>query len=133
MTRLATKCPETPTTIMYFYGNIDECPDCGTTGEVLTYLRKTYPDDLRIYSFDYNLELSALDTLKSIYKINKQLPALVINDNTYYGSTTIDQMKEIIPKLKKIDKQREIEEEKKAKKENATTSKNSSSTQSIKK
>jgi hypothetical protein len=112
MTKLAEKCPETPTTIMYFYGNIDECPDCVTTGEVLTYLRRTYPDELRIYSFDYNLELSALDTLKSIYKIEKNLPALVINDDVYYGSTTIDRIKEILPELKKIDRQRELDEQK---------------------
>lgn len=114
MTRLAEKCPDTPTTIMYFYGNSEDCPDCGTVGGVLTYLRQTYPEELRIYSFDYNLELSALDTLKSVYRIEKELPALVIKDNVYYGSTTIDQIKEILPELKKIDKARELEEEKKA-------------------
>ncbi len=136
MSRLADKCPETPTTIMYFYGNIDECPDCSTAGEVLTHLRRTYPDDLRIYSFDYNLELSALDTLKSIYKIEKNLPALVINDNVYYGSTTIDSIKQILPELKKIDKEREAKEQKvnaeNARLQKSSTTDSSTTSRSIK-
>jgi hypothetical protein len=45
-------------------------------GYVLTALRNKYPD-LRVYSFDYHFDLGAIETLKSIFKVKDQLPALI--------------------------------------------------------
>ena len=106
MKRLSAKCKEHPIAVLYFYGSRADCPDCEKMGFVLTYLREQYPD-LRIYSFDNNLSLSAVDTLKSMYKIDGHyLPALIINDETYTGFRDIDSVKNLIPALKKIDNQR---------------------------
>ncbi len=94
------------TSIMYFYSNKDgECADCEKEGFVLTRLRQDYPD-LRVYSFDYNLDLSALSTLINIYGIKDNLPVLLINDTPYYGFKSVDDIKEIIPALKQIDANR---------------------------
>lgn len=92
-----------PVPILYFYGNKSDCPNCDSTSDVLTYLRQQYPE-LRIYSFDSTLNLSAINSLKSVYNISAdRLPAIVVNGDTYYGFKSIDEMKDIIPLLKKID------------------------------
>ncbi len=102
--RLTEKCGSKPISILYFYGKKSDCAECKKMGDVLTYLREQYPE-MRIYSFDANIDLSALQTMKSIYKISDTaLPAIVYNDDTYVGFKTIDEMKNLIPTLKKIDK-----------------------------
>ena len=107
LSELKTKCAQKPLSILYFYGNGSDCPACAQTAIVLNALRQQY-EDLRVYSFDTTLNLSALNTLKSTYKIDAQnLPALVINDKTYIGFKSIDEIKELIPELKKIDKEKE--------------------------
>lgn len=96
--------------IMYFYSNIeDSCEDCQKEGFVLTRLRQEYPE-LRVYSFDYNLDLSALQTLIGIYNISANPPVLLINDKVYYGFKSIEDIKEILPALKEIDKQKAAQE-----------------------
>src|ERR1035437_5191115 len=52
-----TNCHKKPVVVMYFYSN--NCPECTQQDYVITYLRDTYPS-IRIYTFDYNLDLSAL-------------------------------------------------------------------------
>jgi len=87
MNKISEKCNKTPLSIIYFYSTNNDCLDCEKEDYVLTKLRETYPD-LRIYSFDYNLDLSAVRTLISINKTRNELPALIIKDKTYdyYGS-----------------------------------------------
>lgn len=104
MKQINQKCSSKPISILYFYGNKSDCADCEKMSYVLTELREEYPE-LRIYSFDTHLNLSAIDTLKSVYHIDPTaLPALVYNENTYAGFKSIENMKEIIPALKKLDK-----------------------------
>jgi hypothetical protein len=107
--RIAEKCGKKAVFIIYLYGKEEECSECRNQASVLDYLRKTYPD-LRIYSFDYNLDLSAIKTLLSIHKVKGQLPALVIDGDVYYGYKNKEEMIELLPKtLKTVD---EIEKEK---------------------
>jgi thiol-disulfide isomerase/thioredoxin len=108
MKQLNEKCDLKPIAILYFYGAKSECPDCDKTSTVLSYLRQQYPD-LRIYSFDTRLSMSAVQTLAKIYKIQPPYPILVINDEVYQGFKSVDDMKNIIPELKQIDKQRELQ------------------------
>jgi len=91
--------------IMYFYSNKGDCDDCQKEGFVLTKLREDYPE-LRVYSFDYNLDLSAVQTLIGIYNIEKKLPVILVNDRAYYGFKSVDDIKNILPALKQIDAQR---------------------------
>lgn len=83
MEELAEKCDTKPVSILFFYeGN---CPACERQGYVLSAITEQYPD-VRVYSFDYNLELSALRTLISIYKVpQEELPVMVINGKLYLG------------------------------------------------
>jgi hypothetical protein len=76
MQQISQKCKTKPVYILYFYSNAGDCSECARAGDVLTYLRQTYPS-LRVYSFDYNLDLSALKTLIALRKVEGRLPAFV--------------------------------------------------------
>lgn len=101
MNRISEKCKRNPLSIIYFYSTNNDCEDCEREGYVLTKLRETYPD-LRIYSFDYNMDLSAIKTLISINKIENKLPALIIKDKTYYGFQSIEDLEKAVPELKAL-------------------------------
>jgi thiol-disulfide isomerase/thioredoxin len=98
MQQLAAKCNLKPVFILYFYSNKGDCTDCEAQGDVLTALSQQYPE-LRVYSFDYNLQVGALQTLVSIDDVKYDLPALVINGKVYYGFQSIDAIHTILPQL----------------------------------
>jgi hypothetical protein len=94
----AKQCNQKPLTILYFYSNKGDCEDCKKLGYVLTSMREDY-DQLHIYAFDYNLDLSVIDTLKSIYKLDNNLPILVINRKPYYGFKAREEIEKLMPDL----------------------------------
>ena len=94
MKKISAKCHTKPVFILYFYTT--DCPECEQQGYVLTYLREQYPD-LRIYSFDYNLDNPALKTLISLYKVKNTTPAMVINDKVYNGFIDKDKLTNFLP------------------------------------
>ena len=96
--KLAEKCGalKKPVFIIYFYSNEGNCPACQREGYVLTRLKEKYPE-LRVYSFDYNLDLSVIDSLKAIYRITDVLPALVIEDKTYTGFKSLEDLEKLLP------------------------------------
>lgn len=98
MKQVAEKCDIEPIFMFYFYSNEGDCVDCIRQGHVLTKLQQDYPR-LRIYAFDYNLNLSTLGTLRSIYEIENTLPALVINDEVHYGFKTVEEIEDIVPEI----------------------------------
>lgn len=96
---LSQKCSFKPIYILYFY--TADCSDCEKQGYALTALREKYPE-LRVYSFDADLDLSAISTLETIYKVsNTHLPALVINEKLYTDFQSIETIEKLIPDLKK--------------------------------
>ncbi|MDP2665827.1 MAG: hypothetical protein Q8P23_04350 [bacterium] len=95
--QLAKACRTKPVTVLYFYSNIADCSDCDKAGYALSYLRNTYPS-LRVYSFDYNLDLGALQTLITITKVKDSLPAFVIDGKTSYGFTSLADLEKQFPK-----------------------------------
>jgi hypothetical protein len=97
---LSQKCSFKPIYILYFYTS-DCSTDCEKQGYALTALREKYPE-LRVYSFDADLDLSAISTLETIYKVsNDHLPALVINEKLYTDFQSIETIEKLIPELKK--------------------------------
>ncbi len=100
------KCGTKPITIIYFYSNAGDCEDCVREGYVLTKLRQEFPE-LRIYAFDYNLDLSVVKTMKSIQGVRNTLPALNIWDENYYGFKSPEDIETIIPQLTKLRAARE--------------------------
>lgn len=104
MQQISQKCRGfKPVYVLYFYSNAGDCQDCSRAGDVLTYLRETYPG-LRVYSFDYNLDLSALRTLETLRNVaGNRLPAFVINNRApAYGFKNLAEMQNLIPELKTL-------------------------------
>src|SRR3989338_5018125 len=95
--KLAAACGTKPVTVLYFYSNAGDCPDCDKAGYALSYLRDTYPA-LRVYSFDYHLDLGALKTLIGIEKVREELPAFIINGKSSYGFTSLADLEKKFPK-----------------------------------
>jgi len=95
---LAAACgAKKPVTVLYFYSNAGDCVDCNKAGYALSYLRDTYPS-LRVYSFDYNLDLGALKTFIALNKVQRSLPAFVINGKHFYGFTSLADLEKQFPK-----------------------------------
>ena len=94
----AKQCDAKPLTILYFYSNEGDCDDCTKMGYVLTSMREDY-DTLHVYAFDYNLGLSVIETLKSIYKLEDRFPVLIVNRKPHYGFKSREEIEQLIPEL----------------------------------
>ena len=110
MKQVSEKCGLEPIFLLYFYSNAGDCPECEEQGYVLTALNERYPQ-LRIYSFDYNLDLSALRTLTSISNVKPPLPAIVINGRLETGFKEIDDIEAFIPELAELKQATSTEDE----------------------
>lgn len=101
MQQIDKKCNRKSVFVLYFYSNTGDCADCKREGYVLTDLRDQYPE-LRVYSFDYNLDFSIVKTLQSVFGIKNVLPAIVIGDETQYGFKSPEDFVKLIPELAKF-------------------------------
>jgi hypothetical protein len=95
--QLAAACGTKPVIVLYFYSNAGDCSECDKAGYALSYLRTTYPS-LRVYSFDYNLDLGAMKTLIAVTKVKNDLPAFVVNGKYSYGFTSLSDFEKQFPK-----------------------------------
>lgn len=96
--RLAEACSTNPVTVLYFYSNTEgTCESCDRAGFALSYLRDEYPH-LRVYSFDYNLDLGALKTLIAVEKVKAEFPAFLIKGKAVYGFTSLEDLQKQFPK-----------------------------------
>lgn len=92
MKRISLGCKVKSAFILYFYTTAENCSECRREGLVLSALRSKYPE-LRVYSFDYSIDLSAVRALLKIYKIkDTELPALVLDDEVLTGFHGVDEL-----------------------------------------
>ncbi len=95
--RLAEKCTNKKIAyVIYIYSNNKDCDDCRKQSLVLTALRSKYPD-LRVYTFDYDLGLSAIETLKKVYKVPATFPVIIIEDKVMSGYMDKDALEAKLP------------------------------------
>lgn len=98
MKKMFDRCKVNSAFILYFYTTAENCSECKKQSLVLSSLKESYPE-LRIYSFDYSLDISPLKSMLDIYKIeDTKLPALVLDDEVYTGLTTKEVLEEKINK-----------------------------------
>ena len=94
--KISARCGVKSAFILYFYTTAENCSLCEQESIVLSSLRDKYPE-LRVYSFDYSTDLSAVASMLQIYKIkDTALPALVIDDNVLTGFRSIEEIETII-------------------------------------
>jgi hypothetical protein len=92
MKKISARCGTKSAFILYFYTRLDDCTDCERQGIVLSTLREKYPG-LRVYSFDYSIDISAVRAMLDIYKIkDNALPALVIDDEVLTGFNSMEDL-----------------------------------------
>ena len=90
--KISERCRVKSAFILYFYTTLEKCKECEREGLVLTALRDKYPE-LRVYSFDYSTDLSAVQSMLNIFKIEDiKLPALVIEDEVLTGFHSLEEL-----------------------------------------
>ena len=90
--KIAERCKVKSAFILYFYTTLENCSECERQGLVLTALRDKYPE-LRVYSFDYSIDLSAVKSMLTIFKIeDTKLPAVVIDDEVLTGFHSLEEL-----------------------------------------
>lgn len=109
MKRISERCRVKAAFILYFYTNIENCSECERQGLALSAIRDKYPE-LRVYSFDYSTDLSAVKAMIEIYKIkDTALPALVIDGELYTGFHGVEELDAMVTRSFKL-KEAETEE-----------------------
>ena len=90
--KISERCGVESAFVLYFYTTAENCSLCQNEGLVLTSLHEKYPE-LRVYSFDYSIDVSAVKALLSIYKIkDTELPAVVLDDELLTGFHGFDEL-----------------------------------------
>ncbi|MFA6301140.1 MAG: hypothetical protein WC609_02190 [Candidatus Paceibacterota bacterium] len=94
--KIADRCGVKSTFVLYFYTTAENCSLCQQESIVLGTLRSEYPE-LRVYSFDYSIDLSAVNSMLQIYKIkDTALPALVIDDTVLTGFHSLEELQKMV-------------------------------------
>lgn len=110
MKKIGERCGHKYAFVLYFYTTLENCSECEKQGIVLSKLRDTYPE-LRVYSFDFSTDLSAVKAMLDIYKIeDTKLPALVIGDEVLTGFNSVEVLGLKIKETFKLSPQEEKEE-----------------------
>ncbi len=92
MKKISARCGVKSAFILYFFTTFDKCGDCRKEHLVLSALRDKYPE-LRVYYFDFGIDLSAVKAMIDIYKIkDTELPALVLDDELLTGFQSIEDL-----------------------------------------
>lgn len=109
MKKISARCGVRSAFILYFYTTAEYCTECEKESLVLTALREKYPE-LRVYSFDYSTDLSAVKAMLHIYKIeDTKLPALVIDDDVLTGFRSIEDLEARIQDSFKLQETKPVE------------------------
>lgn len=117
--KITERCGTTAIPIIYIYTS--DCSECVKQGYVLTALREKYPE-LRVYSFEYGVDLSALRALLSIYKVNgDQFPIMIIEEQLYAGFKSLDEIEKTVPPISKLIAQQKVKDAASKSKSPATT------------
>lgn len=114
MKRISARCKTKAAFILYFYTAKEHCTECERQSLALSSLRDKYPE-LRVYSFDYSIDLSAVRAMVSTFKIkDTNLPALVIEDDVITGYHSREELSDLVVKafkLKEAEKEAELQKE----------------------
>lgn len=102
MKKISSSCGVKSAFILYFYTTKDVCSECEKQSLVLSSLREKY-EGLRVYSFDYGIDLSAVRAMLKIYEIkDTELPALVLNNEVLTGFHDLKNLESYIKDVFKL-------------------------------
>src|SRR3990167_3185880 len=112
--KIAERCKVKSAFILYFYTTLENCSECERQGLVLTALRDKYLE-LRVYSFDYSIDLSAVKSMLTIFKIeDTKLPAVVIDDEVLTGFHSLEELETRVQESFKLQETKPTETQEKS-------------------
>ena len=82
--RLNKHCDNKQEVVSFFYKNSKDCKKCDDQSFVLTDIKKDAKDDLSIFSYDADLNLTSINLLTQYYGIN-EFPCIIIKEKKYCG------------------------------------------------
>jgi peroxiredoxin len=95
--KLAVECKRNDILILYFYAQ-HNCPECERQEYMLRAIQDEYPQ-VRVYPFDYELDLSAVKTLITLKDIPQTAPVIDIQGKAYAAFPTYEDMKVIVDSI----------------------------------
>jgi hypothetical protein len=84
LSKVKKKCDLNHTILLYFYGECSKNKQCNEQGLELDKLHTATGGNMSIFSFDYDLNTSAVNSLMQLYNVTA-LPCVVIEGNTQCG------------------------------------------------
>lgn len=96
--RMSEECKKGGIFILYFYSSPETCERCQTQEYMLRAIRNKYPM-INIYTFDYNLDLPAIQTLITLHNIPKNPPIIDINGKAYAAFDSLADMELLLEPL----------------------------------
>jgi hypothetical protein len=93
--QIRTKCDINQSIILYFYRRLENCTQCDKQAFVLTHMNQKIDEELAIFSFDSDLDISSVNVLRDVYGVN-EYPCIVIEDGTYCGLRDRDEVERIL-------------------------------------
>lgn len=95
ITEMQKHCDFNQTVILFFFQKKEECPDCDAQSFVLTDVNKEIDNEIAIFSFDADLDLPSIKTLKEYFAIDR-FPCVVVDNMPYCGLKNRQQINEIL-------------------------------------
>jgi hypothetical protein len=94
--RINKECEEKIPTILFFYSNEDlDLKKSEELGELLGVVYRREPD-LKIYSFDINLDSDLINRLKMKYNVNEPLTILINEDTKLMNPKGVDEIEQYL-------------------------------------
>lgn len=89
LAKIHKHCTYNQEVVSFFYRNSADCKKCDDQSFILTDIKKKAKDEISIFSFDADLNLTTINLLLQYYGIT-EFPCVVIRDNKYCGIQDTD-------------------------------------------
>ncbi|MEM3122201.1 MAG: hypothetical protein QXH60_02040 [Candidatus Pacearchaeota archaeon] len=84
LSKIKKDCNYKQSIVLFFYKNSEECGKCDDQSFVLTDIKNSAKEEVSIFSFDADLNLTNIELLTNYYNIT-QYPCTVVDDKKYCG------------------------------------------------
>ncbi len=88
-------CDSDTVTLLYFYSDEQECPECSDQGIILSHYRDKYDENLLVFPLDTTLDMRPINILVDTYDM-EVFPVIKVEGEMYEGFITKDELGEIL-------------------------------------
>ena len=91
-------CGSATTTILYFYPENGDCPNCGSQANELLQLKRSCPESVWLFALPTDLDVTVVEMLVQRFGV-AQTPSLVVDGQTFGGMHAATELRERFPAL----------------------------------